>query len=854
METKFNNWAASVIMILMLCSLDTPKAYGQQHLLIQEPISAGDLTLYRHLKNANEYYYVLNQIRLATNEDGTPQFGFTKYVRNVTDDKSEANVTESNHAGGIITATLSLEVTDEQKREAAQDLRRIDPRGIIKGPVSYKSGTVQLIRRTNRDGVEKKPSEEEVIATKQAPLLEGNKAGFSIDLDKEESDKLWATFNTPNPDVLFAFHMDIEGYSSPIEASIEADLEKIYNHHLFKAAAVYSVHSAEVEVALKELRDTKAIKIKQIGKNDNMERVVQQFTKMVMDRLFEKDHNTSTKNSAKAASGIAENVKRTLPNRDRRQRPRPQGPPPPKGRRTTPDRSGSSNDKPGPGKSHETDDLLARANEARTGARDKVDTENKRLEEQHKEALKGAEKTAKTARKDSVDAQKGLRLAQNDAAKAEKDTKTLKEAMQKAKQELEKKEQERKALETNISKVETQAAPFQEIVKTKKEAIAKHKGEIAKLSKSAHDQRKDLQSKIAANSKDLAKAEQQLFGLKLKELRNQKSNLAKEIKSLNGEIKTGTDAISVANKSIDSNKSKVTEAAMDASNKAALAKKADQALSEASEKEIEKEEKPEFTAALSYRLKREKETGTWSLDFNQNLAITQTISFDEGIGKINCRLCFQEVNLDNAMYKQREVHAQLDNGNFQDFTDYINSVTVSLRKKHQNGETTIKEILVDKQRFNQDKNDFVMQYGWKGDEDQDRWEEYEYKTHWSFHGGYTVESEWIKAGDGKIDLAPPFEKKRIELTAHEESMQAQNIRAIEVKMYSPMGNTEQVQQVQIKAGDVLSIFTDLILARGSFDFEYQTTWFVNGKDPISSDRIPYSNKTIYLYGLPSTEQ
>ncbi|MGI9544027.1 MAG: hypothetical protein ACR2MX_12290, partial [Cyclobacteriaceae bacterium] len=80
------------------------------------------------------------------------------------------------------------------------------------------------------------------------------------------------------------------------------------------------------------------------------------------------------------------------------------------------------------------------------------------------------------------------------------------------------------------------------------------------------------------------------------------------------------------------------------------------------------------------------------------------------------------------------------------------------------------------------------------------------------------------------------------------------IRAVEIKVYYPQGDKEKMNRIQMKANDPLSQSTDLILARDTDDFEYQTTWFIKGKDPVFSDRIPTGNGMVYLDKFPNKDQ
>jgi len=53
-----------------------------QDILLDEPVRAGELTLFQSLRKPGEYRYALDQPRLAKHPNGKPQFSFIRYVSN----------------------------------------------------------------------------------------------------------------------------------------------------------------------------------------------------------------------------------------------------------------------------------------------------------------------------------------------------------------------------------------------------------------------------------------------------------------------------------------------------------------------------------------------------------------------------------------------------------------------------------------------------------------------------------------------------------------------------------------------------------------------------------------------------
>ncbi|MFZ2899977.1 MAG: hypothetical protein WA004_15225 [Saprospiraceae bacterium] len=256
-----------------------------QQFLLDKPIGAGDLTLFPDLKNGNNYYYMPNQIQLATHPDGMPMFSFVKYVRNTDSDANRAQmVTESDQAGGIIHAVVRLNVTNEQIKEAERALRRIKSSGIIVGPVIYKSGTVMLISSFNKEGGDVK----RVVGLGTAPILEGQNVAISVHLTKEASDILWATFQTPTPDFSISFEMEIQGFLSPQTAEIKANWDQIYSHQAFQAAAATPMFSTEITGVFEELRQKGAIKVIQVGGDAQIEKLVEIAYNQLSALMFDK--------------------------------------------------------------------------------------------------------------------------------------------------------------------------------------------------------------------------------------------------------------------------------------------------------------------------------------------------------------------------------------------------------------------------------------------------------------------------------------------------------------------------------------------------------------------------------------
>ncbi|MEO5583328.1 MAG: hypothetical protein ABIR66_11590, partial [Saprospiraceae bacterium] len=199
---------------------------SSQNILLDKPVTAGPLTVFPDMANANQYYYLANKLRLGIGTNGKPQFSFLRFVENERSEVGEASVREGK-GGGIVHALVELYVSEDMIKEAQQELKRAtkNENATLVGPIIYKSGTMALVSSIAN---EKGGYAKMVIGLGPAPVLAGNKAAVSVLLTKEGAKILWETFKTPTPDLSFSFVMSVVGYRSPINAKIEVDFEKVY--------------------------------------------------------------------------------------------------------------------------------------------------------------------------------------------------------------------------------------------------------------------------------------------------------------------------------------------------------------------------------------------------------------------------------------------------------------------------------------------------------------------------------------------------------------------------------------------------------------------------------------------------
>lgn len=264
------------------------------------------------------------------------------------------------------------------------------------------------------------------------------------------------------------------------------------------------------------------------------------------------------------------------------------------------------------------------------------------------------------------------------------------------------------------------------------------------------------------------------------------------------------------------------------------------------EPEVKKEQEiPSIAVVASYQQKKIRQSGQYSVSKKTYFTTTLAEPFGDNIGKVNCKGCYKKINTFDPLYVQREIVAYLDGQISNEFTNYVNYVTVMMRKKHAGGDITTKEVRVDRFNFTRNANSFRMLYGWMtGDDNRRTWLNYEYKTTWNFFGGATVQTDWIASDQPVVPLSAPVKKYSVEFTADPDKLKENNIRAITVRIFYKLAGLEQMKQTSMNISKgVTSISMDYLLPENESEFEYQVEWMKGGTN-VKSARIRTSQLNI----------
>jgi hypothetical protein len=241
-----------------------------------------------------------------------------------------------------------------------------------------------------------------------------------------------------------------------------------------------------------------------------------------------------------------------------------------------------------------------------------------------------------------------------------------------------------------------------------------------------------------------------------------------------------------------------------------------------------------------YHRRTFKRTGQATLRFDAESPRDVNTSFVMNIGDLHRRYgddpkFFRTVNLTDAAFQQREIHVGIDGAILPEFEQYVNSVAVTLRKTHQNGEQTLQEVSIQRDTVKKEGVDLRMVYGWQGDDDRERWLEYEYRTRWSFKDGGRYETPWRRSTANMIDLFAPYVRSRVELMGDAAVLASQGVRAVDVVVEYPFFGDTRSQEVTVATSEEIDgQGVEVTLPEGITRYDYAITWIRRDAEPLEA--------------------
>ena len=257
----------------------------------------------------------------------------------------------------------------------------------------------------------------------------------------------------------------------------------------------------------------------------------------------------------------------------------------------------------------------------------------------------------------------------------------------------------------------------------------------------------------------------------------------------------------------------------------------------------------------SFKFRRIERTGAFALNLKQWLRSEHPVRFASNLGDLSRLMSnprfFRRVNLDDPVFKQREIPVSVDVRSEEAFAAMLNSVTATIRKVHASGKETLDEVTIARTELARP-TPMTLVYGWDQDDNRTRWLEYDVRLRWSYSGGPVIETPWQRTSAGALALEPPLRPRTLLLTGDMDVLRARGVRDVVVEVSHTAGATTRKAsatiRVQETAGDrSLVIYQD----PQQTAYTYTCTWRLAGGQRLTSGPREETADIIYTDEVPA---
>jgi hypothetical protein len=213
----------------------------------------------------------------------------------------------------------------------------------------------------------------------------------------------------------------------------------------------------------------------------------------------------------------------------------------------------------------------------------------------------------------------------------------------------------------------------------------------------------------------------------------------------------------------------------------------------------------DYVSIDQYALKTRSDIqrNSFSINLNQSTTIRVPVSSSGNLNGVYADYeddprYFRIVNLADPAFQKRNVQFQVDGNYIDSFQDTINFVSVNFRKSYPDQPTMTESLVFTHEDIANGRTTRGVEFPRLGLPEDD-WQDYEYQVRWSVRDRPTMsvphdEETWIKSGDPAVSLAPPFEKRMIEVEMDLDGLLEQEIVSAALEFATPLGGKSKLQR------------------------------------------------------------
>jgi hypothetical protein len=257
-----------------------------------------------------------------------------------------------------------------------------------------------------------------------------------------------------------------------------------------------------------------------------------------------------------------------------------------------------------------------------------------------------------------------------------------------------------------------------------------------------------------------------------------------------------------------------------------------------------------------YKRRKVTRTGTFKLDFRQRSRSQITTAMAGNIGNMfqlygNDPTVFRVFNISrDPEFRVREISIGLDARDEQEFSKYINHVTLSMRKQHGSGDATLGEVTIARRNYESGRPQ-RLRYRWSEEPSVDDWLRYEYKADWSFVGGVKYSTDWMSTDSAAITLTPPYQYREVEFVTSPDILSEADVRMVSVRVTHEFFGREVSETINIlPSRQEYTVKKVFAVPPGKDSIDYKITWTLNDRRKIRSDKLSSDEAIIFCDEIP----
>lgn len=187
---------------------------------------------------------------------------------------------------------------------------------------------------------------------------------------------------------------------------------------------------------------------------------------------------------------------------------------------------------------------------------------------------------------------------------------------------------------------------------------------------------------------------------------------------------------------------------------------------------------------------------------------------------------FREVVIDDNFFKTKQIAIVPDISIVRELDSLISNVTVTIRKIHQNRDTTYKVEGINSTTLGRYDKPVYVEYANKQDRDIQKWHYYDYRYKMDLAGGGKYESDWIKTDAFQINVQCPYIRQDVRLSGDPDTLKAAGVRRIYCELtYTNFKSNKLLMSVDLTRGESpYDIKRQVILKAGEYSKSYKITW------------------------------